>query len=630
MLKKLHFCLLLAFVLSLPSSPDVSAQFFKAYYAKKDNFPNLSVRYLARTSMGLPYQGLDSTSFKVKVNGQEIPNANVRLNCRQTEVFMPVNIILLTDFTASMNESVGGGQLRKDWVLEATRKFIDSLKLGPNGHCNIVPFASNILSPSGFKNNKEELYFYLNHQLPPFQGLTNFNPIFFNPGNNVIELLSAMPDTIPRIVVMLTDGYHEQQTKFDHDLILQRLRSANIVLFTLALHPPYDADLKTLYDLFYISERSGGRAKELITKQELRQYFDLIAWEIQGMRSCRIEFAAPISICADEDPNIPVEIQLLKDQGFQSNFKFSLPPSAIKQIDISDKFIMLGKNLTEDKVTLSAKNDNFVVTNVSITPEGGDLNITIGPNPIMINKDSQREIPIRFVEKPDSEPTVYTVKFQSTPCETEEFFVLAPCRGKFIDMLEFEDTQENLTSELTIKSILTNNTPIEISGVIELIGTDAAEFKIVSGDGEFILAPDESLDLTIEFTPKSIGSKTAEIRFNTDKAEICGDVITQIKATGIINSIEDELLAKGIKIGNINPNPVNKVANLTISTNSFHQANIKLQDISGQVLYSISQQNLTGGDTRIELPTETIANGTYFVMIEVDGKTIARKFVVAR
>ncbi len=320
----------------------------------------------------------------------------------------------------------------------------------------------------------------------------------------------------------------------------------------------------------------------------------------------------------------------MKDQGFKSEFKFSIPPSAIKQIDISDKVFMLGTNKTEDNVTLTAKNDNFVVTNVTITPEGGDLNITIGPNPIMINKNSERAIPIKFIEKPNSEPTVYTVKFHTSPCETEEFYVLAPCRGKFVDMLEFDETQENLTTEMTIENILTNHTPIEISGVVELKGANAAEFKITNGGGEFTLAPDESLDLTIEFTPTSIGNKSAEIRFNVENSDICGDVITQIKATGIINSIEDELLAKGIKIGNINPNPANKTANLTVSTNSFHLANIRMQDVSGQTLYSISQKALTGGDLRIELPTESIANGTYFVIIEIDGKSVSRKFVVAR
>lgn len=629
MRKGLLLGLLTILAISCFSPNEASAKFFKAYTVNSSEYPKVAMRYIARNSLGEPVDGLTAGSFRIIQNGVDIPNTGLTLNCSETEEIFPLNLILLTDFTGSMNEGVPGGVTRKDWVLEATRKFLDTLKFGNGTIVNLLPFSTSTLKSSGFKSSKQEILDWMELNMPPFQGLTNLNYPFLNPSENVIDLLKDKPDNMPKVVIMITDGYHEQKTTFEWQTILDLLKENEIMLFTIAVNTQNFSDV-TLYDLLDMTTKSGGRAKQVENKADLIKFYNLIAWELQGKRTCRLEWISP-DMCASDGPNANVETLLTYAEGvYESVFTFPMPEIGLTNLSLEDNYFILGKNATEAANKLSAKNANFTIGAIEITPANGDLTIeNLGNIPLVINKGQEKAFNIKYTPS-DKAPTLYKIKFVTTPCETEEITVIAPCGGTALAKAELAETMERLTSQKAFASIFENNTPIEIKGKVVLSGPDATHFNIIAGAGDFTLAPGEKLDIELEFAPSTVGLKKAIIEYNIENAAICGNASTEVEGNAIINSVEDDWAQKGIYVGNIAPNPAINETKLVVSADMPKPISISLQNSNAQKLFDIFGGELAIGSNSYTIFTENLPAGAYFVVITIDGKSIVRKIAVSK
>lgn len=622
------FLFALILLLGVSFTEQSNAQLFKAYYAKTDSFPNLSIRYLARATTGEPFAGLTRSDFRIKENGVLVDTNLYKLNCTETLESQPASFILLTDFTGSMNESVGANEYRRDWIKAAVRKFLDTMKLDGSGACNIVPFSTQLLPQTGFRTNKDDLYYWLDNDLPPFQGLTNFNPPFTDPTNSVVNLMKTRPANLPRVVIMITDGYHEQQTKFDHQSILANLLSENIILFTIAIQPPTTAD-QTLSDLFNIATRTGGRATTIWTKADLIKYFNLVAWEVQGKRSCRLEYKTN-PICFGESNNIEVEVELKQEAGFKSTFNYTVPEKGIRKIE-SDKYdIVLGKSKTSETAKVAVTNATFKIDSVKVSPEGEDLTIDAGSFPKNINSGSSFDITINYTDKPSSLPRLYDVTVFSSPCNTDVIKVVAPCGGQFVENVDLGDIMVGLTGSKTIVEAFVNNTPIEIKGNVSLKGANADQFDITTGAGAFTLQPGAKHEVAINFTPNALGNKIAILDFGIENSAICGNAEAELTGNGIPNSVEDELNNEGYLVGSVNPNPASGIASLNVTAENRAKAEIGIKDAEGRNVINLFDSYLSIGDNQIEINTESLASGIYYATVTINGKTVIRKIAVVK
>ncbi len=628
MRRTILFSLFLFSVLSLFSTSNVEANFFKAYYAKTANYPLMEMRYIARNNIGEPVTGLTVNNFVVKQNGVEIPTSALTLNCNDTYDIFPVNLVLLTDFTGSMNETVNDGARRREWLLEATRKFLDSIKLDEQSEIDLVPFSTAILPSSGFKKTKEEIFQWMELSLPPFQGLTNFNYPFLNPGDNVIELLKSKPNNIPRIIIMITDGYHEQKTDFQREEIQKRLLENNIILFTIAVDSPNDP---TLFDLLDITTNTGGRAVQLSSKTELIKFYNLIAWDIQGKRTCRLEWNSD-GICSTVSPMIDVSVELKQDNepNQESNFELLMPEAGIKSLTSLADTILLGKNIMTFNNTLTAINETFNISSVDITPATGEIATgSLDVFPITVADKQMHNFTVTYNPHPESVPTLYKIKINSTPCETKEIFVVAPCGGVAQEKLTLDETIEGNTFEKAFDNIFENNTPLAISGSLNIPTVDA-EFSIIEGSGAFTLLPGEKLAAKIKFAPQAVGMKTAMLELNIENAAICGASNIALEGNAIVNSVEDELAKQGITINQIMPNPSATISSLSIHSTKASKVKISLQNENSQNVLDIYSGELALGENNFSINSSSLPQGVYFAVINLDGKTVSRKMIVTR
>ncbi|MEI6598494.1 MAG: T9SS type A sorting domain-containing protein, partial [bacterium] len=82
---------------------------------------------------------------------------------------------------------------------------------------------------------------------------------------------------------------------------------------------------------------------------------------------------------------------------------------------------------------------------------------------------------------------------------------------------------------------------------------------------------------------------------------------------------------------NISPNPASDNSELTCNLqNGSAKMNLYLTDLSGAKLMQISQTVMNSVEQKFSISTQALANGKYFVVAEIDGKTFVTNFIVSK
>lgn len=93
----------------------------------------------------------------------------------------------------------------------------------------------------------------------------------------------------------------------------------------------------------------------------------------------------------------------------------------------------------------------------------------------------------------------------------------------------FEEQMCGTTSD-TVSFTLVNSRNGTATGTVSLSGTNADQFKIVSGGGGFSLTHNQEKDISVQFAPASTGVKTATLTIEGDSP--CNDLSVSLTGTG--------------------------------------------------------------------------------------------------
>lgn len=622
--KALLFASALAMLMVL-IAVDSFAQGFRLMRVDTSAYPKMTGYFYARSAMGEPIVDIKTSDIEVKENDITIDPSKVQIDCSLLAAETPMSVMLLTDFTASMNESVSPTEKRKDWIIAGIRYFLDSLKFNKPTEVYILPFSTVLFSGTGWKGTKTEVTNWIDKSMPLFQGLTNFNPPFLDPTGNIFELMKNKPIEYPKICIMVTDGYHEQKTKFEWQQILQKLKDNNIVLFVIAVQPPITAD-QTLSDLYYMANQTGGRAVEALSKADVLKHYTKIINEMQGRRQCRITW--PISsACGENNRNRNMSITLKKDLEFPvtSLLTYKAPVTSMSTLNFdSPKYLFGAQGLgkTEQDLTITAQNADFSITEFNFSP-ANDFEVVSDNLPFTITKNTSKKIKLKYKKSPADDPTDYSFTIKTNQCDIPPVTLVAPCGASVENKVDMPETVEGKKSTKTFTNIIKNETSVAISGDVKLSGTDANLFSIKSGAGKFTLNPGEGLDLEVEFAPSSVGAKKATIDFTIANAAVCGNVTAEINGTSIINSIEEDLSKYGAYISEVAPNPATNVARLSIHSETAKFFDVELYNSVGQLVAKLYSDMIVG-DKEIIVNTDLFNSGSYMIVAKTDNVTFTK------
>ena len=181
-------------------------------------------------------------------------------------------------------------------------------------------------------------------------------------------------------------------------------------------------------------------------------------------------------------------------------------------------------------------------------------------------------------------------------------------------------TEYNLT--VTEAGLCSDNLSITVTV------NDSPEIPVITQDGMFLSTSSEALMYQWAFDNNDIpgaysqsylanelGGYTVEI-WNDNN---CSN-ISEVYTLGAMN-VED---ISGLSNLSIYPNPTSGKMSISLNTSTSKNILFKITDISGKVIFEERNSNISGSYTK-EFDLSNNANGLYFIIINIDGKTIIKK-----
>ena len=263
------------------------------------NEDRVTVRVKVKDELEKPVMGLNYTDFNLKVDEEEVELNNNDWKSPEETIPPPAWIVVLLDFSGSMNQPDSRGYTKFEGAIKAIRQFIQiSADRGGDTQIAIVPFGDPGGNCQGYPVNKKTLdkFFsagdfklqnYLDYlaSLTPCAGTNLYDPLeeavrFLNDRQDTRFHLpeeSTAPD--PRLsVILLSDGYHNKPNEArDFERLIRILQSqSEIVVHTLG----YGLTPEELAKKYKVVQRRATRAdikagkipaEEFVDKEKLAQ-----------------------------------------------------------------------------------------------------------------------------------------------------------------------------------------------------------------------------------------------------------------------------------------------------------------------------------------------------------------------
>ena len=259
----------------------------------------VTVRVKVKDELDKPVMGLEYTDFNLKVDGEKVELKNKDWKSPKETVPPPAWIIVLLDFSGSMNQRDSRGYTKLEGAVKAIRKFIQlSADRGGNTQIAIVPFGDSGGNCKGYPVNNKTLDkffsagdFKLQNSLDYLASLTPCAATnLYDPLEEAVRFLANQQDTRfhlpeestapdPRLsVVLLSDGYHNKPNEQrDFERLIELLQSkSEIVVHTLG----YGLTPEELAKKYKVVNRRATRAdlesgkipaEEFVDKEKLAQ-----------------------------------------------------------------------------------------------------------------------------------------------------------------------------------------------------------------------------------------------------------------------------------------------------------------------------------------------------------------------
>jgi hypothetical protein len=195
------------------------------------NDDRVTIRIKVKNEAERPVMGLQDTDFKLLVDQKEVRFATRDWKSPEESVPPPAWILVMLDFSGSMNQLDSGGTKKITGAINAVRQFIQVLsQRGGNTQISIVPFGESGSRCQGYPVNKETLDKFFAANDFKLQNHLNYlakstpcaSTNLYEPLNQAIRFLATSEDERfyvaensdqpqPRLsIILLSDGYHNK------------------------------------------------------------------------------------------------------------------------------------------------------------------------------------------------------------------------------------------------------------------------------------------------------------------------------------------------------------------------------------------------------------------------------------
>jgi hypothetical protein len=597
------------------------SQFFNAFQIDDTDYPYVKATYVAKDFVGNYFTDLTIDNFDILENGVSY-DETLDMSCIKVDKEQPISVVLLMEASASMSNLIDGGESRMQWVMDATKKFIDSLKFEAPGGLYIIQHAGGSMRQSTWMTDRTVVSdFLLNSPVQP--GIVDFEPAL----NAAIDQLKTRPNNMRKVIVSIFDGPPSQNHDLDFLGMSAKCQKENIEVYGVNLVVDADGEF---YDFQTFSNLAGGNTKVIFSKKknDLLDAMKTKAWQIQGYREvCQISWEAsqPCNL-SDINRNVKVLFQngSIKDSAFLS-YTAPEPP----MLEFAEDLIYFGADQTfrEANVEVSAKNKNVTITGVEFSDEG--MFSAAISTPYLVQLDVPFAFTVEYTEDPISPPHIVEMSFLTEPCPTDNVIRLITNSSVEIEEeVDFDKVDIGEIAEMTFDCVLKNIMPVAVSGRCELTGNGINEMELIDGEGNFTLEPNECLDVTVKYTRQTGG--IIDVKLEYGLPIVFGNPMTVITMDTSLTSVEDLISSGSFYLSDNYPNPAENTTSIDYFLPLPQPVYISVYNIYGELVATLVNGKVQSGSNKIDMNVSDLPSGVYIYELRTPLTSLQKRMIINR
>ncbi len=365
-MKAFNTILVLLFALSFSAL----AQSLTLFDIDTTNFPTMRAKFYAFDKNGNQITNFNPLDFEVKENGEQ---RNVTfVSCPASKPPLPISSVLVMDASGSMK----GNNL--DLAKQAANAWIERMQLGIS-ECAITAFNEKNYLIQDFTTDKNKLISGISSLFA--QGGTDYDAALYEPIAG--GLLITKNAKHKRVIVFLSDGMPNNEPQTNQ--IISEANQQYVSIYCITLNMLCPQSLKEIAD-----KTNGMWFESIMTVEKAVQIYQQILHIAQGLDACSIEWQSENACLLSK---ISTNI-LLKPHQISSNIVYNLPGNAITNLYFEPECIKFFRAINDTcaKITVTANNSNFSITNIKVTNPA----FRIEPVSFNLQKGESKELTICY------------------------------------------------------------------------------------------------------------------------------------------------------------------------------------------------------------------------------------------
>jgi subtilisin family serine protease len=215
------------------------------------------------------------------------------------------------------------------------------------------------------------------------------------------------------------------------------------------------------------------------------------------------------------------------------------------------------------------------------------------------------------------------VSYLDIPYKAEQVKRIESINGDIVDFGTV-GTGKDKTIDVVVAN--TGNAVLSISSV-SIINESGTEEETFTNSGAYPiqLEVNAQAKIPVKFTPKSDGSKQAELVVKSDAD--AGDLKIDLVGAGSTVGVPELNNIPGFELQIIYPNPVADKLNFDIKSDEPRNISVNIYGLTGKDFGTRLIRSVVAGQSRLTVNISDLPSGAYNIIFNVDGKTISRMVI---
>jgi hypothetical protein len=185
-------------------------------------------------------------------------------------------------------------------------------------------------------------------------------------------------------------------------------------------------------------------------------------------------------------------------------------------------------------------------------------------------------------------------------------------------------------SNVSMTSTITNSGGISTDILNDTVSIPSAPFSITSGSGINIVAMNDSLHITVQLTPNTLGTFRDSVVITSNSNDNSKRLVIHLTANVIfLGGVKDENVSM-INFIEAIPNPFTRKSMISFFLEETSSVILKIYDMLGKVVYTSPENIYSSGMQQVEFNAGVLPDGAYLCQLQIGKEIRTIRVVLAK